>query len=1458
MARGRHRVLFWLVGVPLLLVVAIVGILSTPPATRFIVNKALPMINRQLNGSLSIREARGSLFGRLDLRGVTVRDPAGTPLATAERVVVGYKLLDFVRGQIKVDPVIIEKPSITLVQNRPGEPYPLLRVFQKDTAAGARASLAVHGLEIRDGAAVMTIPATRRAVGEETRSAEPLLRTVHIRSLNLDLPELSMLSGGDLPLEVDATVDELTAEVTDPRLSLRSLQAKLQMKGDSISFDVKNVEFPETQLSLKGWAVMDTVQRPSFDGQLHVAKLSTGDFTSLAEAIPAGWRVSGDARARGDAAGNLDADLSTFEIVGGKKAGSVRGHLAMAVTPDGRWRQRDTRLEIRNLDLAPLVRQMKRPPAMPISGQLRGSVVADGPQDSLKLNLDLALRQSVRDTVLESRVRGNGEVSLPLGGEVYVRDFTIDTARLEMRALQAMNPAMPLVGRMDMDGKLRGSMNDMAFEGAARYQEASLPPSAVRATVRVTRHSPFHIEAQVTLDSLRLSGLQQSFPSITKTGAIGGEIRLSGPLDTMTIDGNIGGAPGRLRLAGTVSTDSGTITIRNATAQADSINLAAVSSTMPQSFVFAQFAGDARLRGDTVESANVRLALDSSRVGGMTIETASVVAQTGGGLLLLDSLLVRATGLKVDGGGSIGLTDHRGTMSIKVHADSLGHLEPLFTLFGDSIAAMAPHSGAMTLDAVVTGSLKDYALELKADAQQVVTRMAGVKAATVNATWAANQRRFAVRAGVDSLRGSGLTAERVDAAAEGTLESFAWSGSAGFSHNGKVSGSGKVSGDSLVGRTFDLDSLRLTRDSATWRLERPARVELLNERWEFSNTVLVREGPGDPSRVAVTGALTARDSSGRLSAVVDNFPLADLAIYNSTGKGRPLQGTVDARFDLAGTINNPTGRGQFTLLDARYDTLPLPELRARASFLEGVLDANMAIILGSRPSILEAHVPLKRGAGENSARLSFTADSLTVGWLDPLLPTVQDLAGRIDGKVEMTGSFERPNLGGGLRFSDGQVTALALGLHYRDMLGTFSFSGETVNIDRFAMASQDERGKDSLVVTGAIRMETLNDPVLDLRVRLGNFWVMNDETLFKGIGTGDLALKGPFFSSTLSGRANVVEGNAYVDKFVQKRVIDLSDSLFAQFVDTTVLRQEKLGADPITLFIAGLYVEDFDVDLGENFWMKSADANIQLGGELALGKVGKQYTVNGTVSTLRGVYTLRAAPGTAREFQVQQGSIRYFGTPDLNAALDVNADHELQTAAGDPMTIKIHIGGTIEAPSIDLSADVQPPLTESEVISYLIFGAPSFQAFVSDRSGQKRSVFEQSVEGFAGVLSGQLESSLGGFLPLDYFKIKPGEVQSGLSGTELILGKQINLFGKPSWLRASPRICPKQALLSMDQIGLSIETKLTAQWGVAASLDPLRGCETALPPASSHYGMGLDVFWQKRGLSFKRGKRLRR
>jgi hypothetical protein len=253
----------------------------------------------------------------------------------------------------------------------------------------------------------------------------------------------------------------------------------------------------------------------------------------------------------------------------------------------------------------------------------------------------------------------------------------------------------------------------------------------------------------------------------------------------------------------------------------------------------------------------------------------------------------------------------------------------------------------------------------------------------------------------------------------------------------------------------------------------------------------------------------------------------------------------------------------------------------------------------------------------------------------------------------------------------------------------------------------------------------------------------------------------------------------------------------------------------------------------------------------AAGGNADKYRLVGTVRAVRGLYRMALAPGLTREFTIREGSIRYFGSPKTDAMLDLTAEHVVRTAAGDNVTITVHLGGSLAQPAIKLTSDVTPPLSETEIISYLVFGAPTAQAFLGNegQAGEHQSVFETSAQQLANVLSGQLESAVTNQLglPIDYFRIKPGEVQSGLAGTELVLGMQVRIFGYPSFLRASPRFCPREQLLSLDHIGIDLETHFNRHWGMATSVDPMQGCESLMSGLSARpYQVGVDFFWEKR------------
>jgi hypothetical protein len=283
------------------------------------------------------------------------------------------------------------------------------------------------------------------------------------------------------------------------------------------------------------------------------------------------------------------------------------------------------------------------------------------------------------------------------------------------------------------------------------------------------------------------------------------------------------------------------------------------------------------------------------------------------------------------------------------------------------------------------------------------------------------------------------------------------------------------------------------------------------------------------------------------------------------------------------------------------------------------------------------------------------------------------------------------------------------------------------------------------------------------------------------------------------------------------------------------------------VFWDSLRIVSLGVDMGSDVRLRSNEADIQLAGAVTLAKDAGTYRLDGILTAPRGTYRLEVPPVLSRQFTVTRGQVQYFGTPDLNAGLDIDAQYVVKRRGEDDVKVSVHLGGTLYVPRLTLSSDIRPPLANAEIISLLMFGTRRPEQLAS---GGNAAQF--ALDQLSGVLVGPLESTLGSLassinLPLQYLQITPGELASrSLNGTQIALGFQV----APSlFVNVSPRICKTAVigLVTPDNLGASLEFRLSQQWRVAASMDPAGTCgSTGSRSPNTGRQAGLDLFWEKR------------
>jgi autotransporter translocation and assembly factor TamB len=261
-------------------------------------------------------------------------------------------------------------------------------------------------------------------------------------------------------------------------------------------------------------------------------------------------------------------------------------------------------------------------------------------------------------------------------------------------------------------------------------------------------------------------------------------------------------------------------------------------------------------------------------------------------------------------------------------------------------------------------------------------------------------------------------------------------------------------------------------------------------------------------------------------------------------------------------------------------------------------------------------------------------------------------------------------------------------------------------------------------------------------------------------------------------------------------VLAADDPAVFAVVDTTRLRNRDVLPAQSPL-LENLRV-DVSAGVDRDTWVRSREANIEVysDGDLRLqvDRAKQALVLDGVVVTDRGEYTL-----LGKRFQVKRGAVTFVNTQELDPDLQLTAEYEVAQAGREPLNIQIQIGGSLRAPRVSLGSDAQPPIPQSDLLSYLAFGNATGSLPVIGGStlsgptaggggqvGAAASVATKRLTGTAlGILVDNAESGLGRSLGADVLNITPaGELapelatQSGLqnliNGTQIEFGKYFN------------------------------------------------------------------------------------
>jgi TamB, inner membrane protein subunit of TAM complex len=1429
--------------------------------------------NRLVRGSVTIGRIEGNFVSRLSLDSVVVRDTAGQLVADLPRLELHFSLPALLARQIVLSDVRAVDPRVRVVKHRGGRMNyeEVLRLGEGTGNGGPGTLIELRDLEIVNGwmeilmpwnpdgrlhtaaqvdsalAAERAKPGRRIELGP--RPSDSLLQIRVIDQLAARFSTMRLSTPDHLPFAT--TIDSLAARISDPQIEIRDLAASLTQGADSLLFEVKRAALPNTVLNGAGridWP-RDTVL---YDFSLDAPRVDLVDLRWISPDFPA-LSGRGQVRAKSVAGSRAEFDIRDLHLA--DRTSRVDGRLVSILDVYRGLGFRGLDLDLTNFDLDHVRPYLD---TLPLAGRLTGPLTASGFFDAMDVTFDWRFVDDRIEAKPESQLALEGQVSLGGPEGVVFHQARLPHADLDLRTVRLVAPSVLLDGRLALAGSLDGPWHDVTFDGTARHQDGGRPASQLSGRARLdTRHPVFAVDADLVLDSLAFDGIRGTFPTLTATGGLHGPVRLRGDLDRMAVDADVHGAIGHYQARGWATlqpphwgADSLTVTFENA-------DLARLS---PRG-VPTRLNGSLDLTGEidsaVAPSGRARLVLARSRIREVAIDSARVGLTVQDSLITVDTSTAWWEGGDVTAAGTLGWADpHAGTLQGELMALTLAPFDSLAVALSgvsrEDLADVEVLAGRGRGRYTLEGSLDRWHLTATARADSVRWLDYQARGARIALDWRGGRldsTRFSVDATLDTTSVGRYEIAQVDGTVTGAPAAFSWHGTAvtkgatrirlGGSSE-VVEGERRVRVDSLAARVLDRD----------WRLVTPVQVRMTDSIVTF-DTVLVATDDGS-GLVRVTGDFPGQ-SAGALGLHAIGIGLRDvyaLLQRDTTGVSGDL--ALDLR--LAGTRQAPTFRGSGSLTGPVLGDFRAPLIRGVFNYEDRDLQSNLTFWRTGRPVLdVDVDLPLDLAlTGVDRRQLPGPlavrgqADSVDLAVAEAFTDNLRQVRGSIAADVQVTGTWDRPELGGNIQFRDGGARVPGLGVQYDRLNGMIRLSGDSIIADSVTVHSGDE---ERLIATGGVRLERLTRPALNLTFTMIDFLLMNVRDYLTLRARGQVSVIGPLERPVMTGQAVANNSVLYFSDLISKDIINLEDPLAADLVDTTVLRAQDLGAQFQSRFLDSLTIRDLQFRAGEGVWLRSNEANVQLEGRVTVNKDrrsgrGRQYRVSGELQTPRGTYTLQLGPITKRTFTVDRGTLRYFNTADLNAALDLEASYTVQTTS-DEIPIVARITGTMLAPKLSLStADDRTPLSERELVSLLVAGT------TTGSLGGANLAFLSST-----VLVAELQRALisSPNAPFDLVEIRPpafgpGGPGIGTSGgalTSLAFGKQLSsrLFAT---VNAGACVGGTEAF-SYRYLGATIEYRLHPTLRLTLAAEPLQTCRSQVATAFSQgrYQFAADLRWDR-------------
>lgn len=525
------------------------------------------------------------------------------------------------------------------------------------------------------------------------------------------------------------------------------------------------------------------------------------------------------------------------------------------------------------------------------------------------------------------------------------------------------------------------------------------------------------------------------------------------------------------------------------------------------------------------------------------------------------------------------------------------------------------------------------------------------------------------------------------------------------------------------------------RELGTWSLEAPVPLSVGPGRIELARTCLARSA----SSIC---AEWQHGSTDRLRLTADEFELPLLNPLLPETVALTGSVSVDARLDTA--AGQPSGRISVAGAGIGFDVAVSETDRVTTTLdtvtLEATLDGYSLSLEAGLESTDRGRAEIRMSSTDVRDETAPISGRFDIVWPDLdalalLSPEIGEVGGTLRLSIDVAGTAREPALSGTAALDAGHVAVPEWGLEIdRIEARATSFDGGSVEFDGTGYVEDSE-----IRLSGVTELDPEAGWPTHMSLAGENVPVARrpDASV---IASPDFDIEIELPRIDVSGRVVVPQADISVERLPSQAV---------QVSPDAIVHGGSVANEPVRPLrvTAGVTVE-----LGDAVHYAGSNLDANLSGSLRVEYSSGLSTVAGGTLTLDGTYD-----AYGQSLDLQRGELLFAG-PLNDPAIDVLAVRKIGST-----TVGVRLNGTLLEPDVSMYSD--PPMSEANALSYLMFGRP-----VSASAGTETATLQSAALSLGLQQALPVVQRVGETLGLDELSIETTDLDAGA----LMAGKYLS------------------------------------------------------------------------------------